>query len=91
MFFECTFLKQDGIDPHFVRRKLGSYGRAWLRWFDREGSTSAVLLAHFCPQGAAYLLMVMATALSRCDSAHAQWHAWRTGGSAALHWFGLLV
>ena len=28
-------------DPHFVRRKLGSYLRAWLRWLDREGSTSA--------------------------------------------------
>ena len=45
----------------------GSYGRLWLRWLDREGSTSAVPLAHFCPQGSAYLQMVMATAL-RCTS-----------------------
>ena len=36
-------------DPHFVRRKLGTYGRTRLRWLDREGSTSAVPLAHFCP------------------------------------------
>ena len=77
--------------PHFVRRKLGSYGRAWLRWLDREGSTSAVPLAHFCSQGAAYLQMVMATALSGCDIAHARWHAWRRGGSAALRWLGLPV
>ena len=79
-------------DPHFVRTKLGSYGRAWLRWLDRvnEGSTSAVLLAHFCPQGAAYLQMVMVTALS-VASAHERWHAWRRGGSAALRWLGLLV
>ena len=75
--------------PHFVRRKPGSYGRAWLRWLDREGSTSAVLLAHFYPQG--YLQMVMATALSGCESAHARWHAWRRGGSAALRWLGLPV
>ena len=71
-------------DPHFVRRKLGSYGRAWLRWLDREGSTSAFLLAHFFPQGAAYLQMVMATALSGCASAHARWHAWRRGWVGGL-------
>ena len=64
-------------DPHFVRTKLGTYGRAWLQWLDREGSTSAVPLAHFYPQGAAYLQMVMATALNGCASAHARWHAWR--------------
>ena len=78
-------------DPHFVRRKLGSYGRAWLRWLDREGSTSAVPLAHFCPQGAAYLQMVMATALSGCASARARWHVWRRGGSAALRWLGIPI
>ena len=70
-------------DPHFVRRKLGSYGKAWLRWLEREGSTSTVPLAHFCPQGAAYLQMVMATALSGCASAHARWHAWRFTGQMA--------
>ena len=42
-------------DPHFVRRKLGSYGRAWLQWLDCEGSTSAVPLALLCPRGSAYL------------------------------------
>ena len=78
-------------DPHFVQSKPGSYGKAWLRWLDREGSTSAVLLAHFCPKGAAYLQMVMATALSGCASAHAQWHVWRRGGSAAFRWLGLPV
>ena len=35
--------------------------------------------------------MVMATALSGCESAHARWHAWRRGGSAALRWLGLPV
>ena len=78
-------------NPHFVRRRLGSYGRAWLRWLDREGSTSAIPLAHFCPQGSAYLQMVMATALSGCESVHARWHAWRQGGLAALRWLGLPV
>ena len=78
-------------DPHFVRRRLGSYGRAWLRWLDPEGSTSAVPLAHFCPQGAAYLRIVMAAALSGCESAHLRWHAWRRGRSAALRWLGLPV
>ena len=78
-------------DPHFVRRKLGSYGGAWLRWLDREGSTSALPLAHFCPQGVAYLQMVMATTLSGSASAHARWHAWRRGGSAALRWLGLPI
>ena len=73
-------------DPPFVRWKLGSYGRSWVRWLDREGCTSAVPLAHFCPQGAAYLQMVMATALSGCASAHARWHAWRRGRSAALRY-----
>ena len=70
-------------DPHLVRRKLWSYGRAWLLWLDREGSTSAVPLAHFCPQGAAYLQMVMATALGRCESAHAVEEGW-VGGRALL-------
>ena len=65
-------------DPHFVRRKLGSYSRAWLRWLDQEGSTSAVPLAHLCPQGATYRQMVMVTALSGCASAHARWHATHT-------------
>ena len=78
-------------DPHFVLRKPGSYGRTWLRWLDREGSTSAVPLAHFCPQGAAYFQIVMATALSGCASAHVRWHAWRRGESAALRWLGLPV
>ena len=78
-------------DTHIIRRKLGSYGRARLRWLDREGSTSAVPLAHLCPQGSAYLQMVMATALSGCESAHTRWHAWRRGGSAALRWLGLPV
>ena len=64
-------------DPHLVRRKLGIYGRAWLRWLDREGSTLAVPLEHFRLQGAAYLQMVMALALSGCASAHARWHAWK--------------
>ena len=58
-------------EPHFVRRRLGSYGRAWLRWFDCEGSTPAIPLAHFCPQASPYLQMVMGTALSGCESAHA--------------------
>ena len=35
--------------------------------------------------------MVMATALNGCESAHARWHAWRRGGSAALRWLGLPV
>ena len=78
-------------DPHFIRRKLGSYGRAWLRWLDHEGSTSAIPLAHFCPQGSAYLQVVMSTTLSGCESAQARWHAWRRGGSAALRWLGLPV
>ena len=78
-------------DPHFVRRKPGSYGRAWLRWLDREGSTSSIRLAHFCPQGSGYVQMVMATALSGCESAHAGWHAWRRGWSAALCWLGFQV
>ena len=69
---------------------MASYGKSWLRRLDGEGSTSAVPLAHFCPQGSAYLHMVMATALSGCASAHARWHAWRPGGggSAALRWLG---
>ena len=65
---------------------MGGYGRSWLRWLDGEGSTSAVPLVHFYPQGSAYLQMVMATALSGCASAHARWHAWRRGG-----WLGLPV
>ena len=78
-------------DPHFVRQRMGSYGKSWLRWLDGEGSTSTVPLAHFCPQGSSYLQMVMATALSGYASAHARWHAWRRGGSAALRWLGLPV
>ena len=78
-------------DPHFVSMKLGSYGRAWLRWLHREGSTSAVPLAHFCRQGAAYLQMVVATTLNGCASAHTRWHACRRGGSAALRRLGLPV
>ena len=50
-------------DPQFVRRRMGGYGKPWLRWLDREGFTSAVPLAHFCLQGSAYLQMVVATAL----------------------------
>ena len=42
-------------EPHFVLRRMGTYGRAWLRWLDREGSTSAIFLAQFCPQGSASL------------------------------------
>ena len=75
-------------DPHFVRRRLGSYGRACLRWLDREGSTFAIPLSHFCPQGSAYLQMVMATAPNGCESAHARWHAWRRGRLAALRLLG---
>ena len=75
--------------PHFVRQRMGNYGRSWLRWLDREGSTSAVPLVHFRPQGSSYLQIVMATALSGCASAHARWHAWRRGGSAALRWLRL--
>ena len=71
-------------DPHFIRRKLGSYGGAWLRWLDREGSMSRIPLAQLCPQGSAYLEMVMATALSGCESAHTPWHAWRWGRLPAL-------
>ena len=69
--------------PHFVRRELGSYGWAWLRGVHLEGSRSAIPLAHFCPQGSPYLEMLKPTALSRCESAHARWRAWRQGGSAA--------
>ena len=78
-------------DPHFIRRRLGRYARAWLRWLDCEGSTSAIPLAQVCPQGSAYLQMVMAIALSGCENAHERWHAWRRGGSAALRWLGLPV
>ena len=35
--------------------------------------------------------MVMAAALSGCESAHAPWHVWRRGGAAALRSLGLLV
>ena len=78
-------------DPHFVGMKLVSHSRAWLRWLDREGSTCAIPVAHFCPQGFPYLQMVMATALNGCESAHARWYVWRRGGSAALRWLGLPV
>ena len=70
---------------------MGSYNRSWLRWLDGKGSTFAVPLAHFCPQASAYLQMVMANTLSGCASAHARWHAWRRGGSAALQLLGLPV
>ena len=79
-------------DPRLVWRRMGAYGRAWLRWLDAAGATSAVPVAHFCPQGPAFLQMVMAGALSGSDSAHVRWHAWRRGGgSAALQWLGLPV
>ena len=35
--------------------------------------------------------MIMAGALSGSDTAHARWHAWTRGGSAALRWLGLPV
>ena len=70
---------------------LVCYGRAWLRWLDVEGATSLVPLAHFCPQGSAYLQMVMLAAFSGCASAHARWHVRQRGGSAALCWLGLPV
>ena len=63
-------------------------GRGYDGW-NREGSTLAVQLAHFCLEGAADLQMVMAISLSGCASAHAQWHGWRRGASAALSWLGL--
>ena len=64
-------------DPQFVKRRMGSSGRFWFRWFGGEGSTFAVPLVHVCPQGSAYLQMVMATALSGRASAPAPWNAWR--------------
>ena len=68
-------------DLRFIWRKLGRYGRAWLRWLDVEGATSAIPLALFCPQGSAYLYMVMAAALNGCVSPHKRWHAWRPSTS----------
>ena len=72
------------FDPTLVQCRMGAYGRAWLRWLDAAGATSAVPVAHFCPQGPAILQMVMAGALNGLESAHAKWHAWRRGGLAAL-------
>ena len=69
-------------DPYFVRRKMGRYGRAWLRWLGAKGSTSTVPLAHFCPQGSTYLQMVMVAALNGCANTHARWH--RIGGPALV-------
>ena len=50
-----------------------------------------VPLAHFSPQGSAYLQMDMGAALSGCAKAHARWPAWKRGGSAALRWLALAV
>ena len=58
---------------------------------DAEGDTLAVPVVHLCPQGSAFLYMVMAAALSGYASAHVRCHAWRRGGSAALRWLGLPV
>ena len=70
-------------DPRFVRRKLGRYSRAWLRWLDIEGATSAVpgalLPARMClpPDGHGGRPQWL-------SEAHTRWHTWRRGESALV-------
>ena len=83
-----------GFTPSSVTHTLseGGWGATARRGCDGytvRGPPSAIPLAHFCPQGSAYLQMVMATALSGCECAPPRWHAWGRGGSAALRWLGL--
>ena len=38
-----------GLGFHTVKRRMGSYGRSWLRWLGGEGPTSAVPLLPLLP------------------------------------------